>query len=212
MDVPEVEPAAKPSRGRRKTSADSQVTKDLIVAAAAQEFAQGGYDTTSMRGIARRAGVDPALVHHYFAEKAELFAASLVVPLRPDLILRVVLEGPADAIGESLARAIVTQLRDPVVRSRMISLIHAGLGQEFVATMIRQFVRRELFRRMAKRIGTEDAELRASLVAAQIVGLLIARYGIRMEPLSSADDDDVVARVGPVLQWLLTGEVGTRPG
>jgi hypothetical protein len=87
----------------------------------------------------------------------------------------------------------------------MISLIHTALGQEFAATMLRQFLVREVFTRISDAIGGEDSQLRASLAASQVVGLMIVRYGVRVEPLASASIDEVVAHIGPVIQWHLLG-------
>lgn len=159
-----------------------------------------------MRGIARAAGVDPALVRHYFTDKADLFAESIAVPMRPDRLVAKALEGPRDQIGANLVRYIVQTLDDPDTSRRVVSMMHTALGQEFAARMLRQFIIREVLKRIAKDLRDEDAELRASFAATQVVGLVIARYGLRIEPLASASPDEVVARVGPVVQWHLMGD------
>jgi AcrR family transcriptional regulator len=161
-----------------------------------------------MRSIARKAGVDPALVHHYFAEKADLFAESIRAPIRPDRVVKEILAGPRERIGENIIRYLLGALEERSARVRVISLIRTALGQEFAATMLRQFLIREVFKRIAEAIGGEDSQLRASLAASQIVGLMIVRYGIRIEPLASAPIEEVVARIGPIIQWHL---VGTAP-
>lgn len=169
-----------------------------------------------MRGVAREAGVDPALVRHYFDDKADLFTESIAAPMRPDRIVAAVLAGPREHVGENLVRAIIQTLEQPGTSARVVRLLHTALGQEFAARMMRQFVMREILRRIAKSIGEAealgetdtvdaDAELRASFAATQMVGLVVARYGLRIEPLASASIDEVIARVGPVLQWHLTG-------
>jgi AcrR family transcriptional regulator len=159
-----------------------------------------------MRSIARRAGVDPALVHHYFQDKADLFAESISAPIRPDRIVKEILAGPREKIGENIIRYLLAALDDKVARTRMISLLHTALGQEFAATMLRQFLTREVLRRIADAIGGPDAELRASLAASQIVGLIVVRFGVRIEPLATAPVDAIVAMVGPVIQWHLAGD------
>jgi AcrR family transcriptional regulator len=194
-------------RGRRRKSA-TEDTRAAIIGAATTEFASRGYETASMRSIARKAGVDPALVHHYFPEKADLFAESIKAPIRPDRIVREILSGPRDRVGENIVRYLLSALEERSARTRMISLVHTALGQEFAATMLRQFLVREVFKRIADAIGGEDSQLRASLAASQIVGLMIVRYGIRIEPLASAPIEEVVARIGPVIQWHL---IGTGP-
>jgi AcrR family transcriptional regulator len=199
-------PATRRPRGRPRKSAATPVdARTSIVHAAMAEFAARGYDATSLRAIARRAEVDPSLVHHYFDDKADLFAASIQAPVRPDRLAAHILEGPRELIGEGLVRALLTALEDPKARARVVSLIHTALGQEFAATLLRQFLTREVLGRVAARVGGDEAELRASLAASQMVGLIVARYGIRVEPLASAPAEEIVARVGAVVQWHLTG-------
>jgi AcrR family transcriptional regulator len=193
-------------RGRRKSTDESAGARAQIIAAAGAEFAANGYDATSLRAIARRAGVDAALVHHYFGDKADLFAATVNVPIRPDLLVAEILRGPRDAIGVTIVRAIVTQLDNRPARDAFLGLLRTALGHEFAARMLRQFMMREVLGRVASELDAPDSELRASLAASQIVGLIIARYGIRLGALADATPDEVVARVGPVVQWHLLGE------
>ena len=199
------EQATTRGRGRPRKSTAEGDPRQLIVAAAATLFASDGYDATSMRAVARSAGVDPALVRHYFAEKADLFAEAVAAPMRPDRIIATALAGPRESVGENLVRAILTALDEPGASARVVRVLHTALGQEFAARMLRQFVMREVLRRLARHIGEDDAELRASFAASQVVGLLVARYGVRIEPLASASVDEVVRRIGPVIQWHLTG-------
>jgi AcrR family transcriptional regulator len=190
-------------RGRRRTGeADA---REQIVAAASREFLAHGYDAVSMRAIARRAEVDPALVHHYFADKAELFAESVSVPVRPDQIIKEVLRGPRDSIGVNLVTAALTAMENGKARERVISLIRTALGHDFAATMLRQFLVREVMRRIADELGVDDGEMRATAAASQLVGLFMVRFGVRIEPLASASIAEVAARIGPAIQWHLTG-------
>jgi AcrR family transcriptional regulator len=199
-------PAAPRRRGRpAKAAAAADNTRETIVAAAAQQFAREGYDSTSMRGIARSAGVDPALVRHYFSDKAGLFAEAIAAPMRPDQLVKRALAGPRDQIGVNLIGYIVETLDAPGTSERVVRMLHTALGQEFAAKMLRQFMIREVLKRIAKELGDDDAELRASFAATQVVGLVVARYGLRVEPLASASPGEVVARVGPVVQWHLMG-------
>ncbi|MBX3092968.1 MAG: TetR family transcriptional regulator [Cryobacterium sp.] len=176
-----------------------------MVAAATKEFLDRGYDAASIRAIARRAGVDPALVHHYFDDKADLFAEAVRTPIRPDQLVREVLRGPRDDIGVNLVTAILTVLENEKARARVISLLRTALSHDFAATMLRQFIMREVLHRIAEELGVDDGELRATAVASQIVGLMMVRYGVRVEPLASASIEEVAGRIGPVIQWHLTG-------
>jgi AcrR family transcriptional regulator len=195
-----------PRRGRRKSTDTGEGTRAEIISAARAEFADKGYDSTSLRAVARRAGVDAALVHHYFADKADLFAATVEVPLRPDLIVAEILRGPRDAIGVTIIRTIVTRLDDSSVSDAVLGIIRTSLGHEFAARMLRQFMVREVLGRVVAALDVEDAELRASLAASQIIGLVIARYGLRLGAIAEAPADDVIARVGAVVQWHLVGD------
>jgi AcrR family transcriptional regulator len=195
-------------RGRRRSGADARAE---IVTAAGREFVDRGYDAASFRGIARRAGVDAALVHHYFADKAELFTEAVQAPIRPDRIVAQILEGPRDQVGDSLVRLLLTTMESTKSRDRVIGLIRTALGHDFAATMLRQFLFREVFHRIAEGLGVPDGELRATLAATQVVGLMVVRYGVKAEPLASESIDEVARRVGPVIQWHLMGYPGGLP-
>lgn len=192
-----------PRRGRRrKDAADSRAA---ILDAANAEFARNGYDGTSMRGIARRAGVDPALVHHYFDDKSALFIEALEMPARPQRIVQLALAAPRDRVGETVVRALLTALDPPPASARLRQLLRTALGHDFAARMLREFYGREVLARITAALDVDDADLRATLAASQIAGLFLLRFGLRLEPLASASIDEVVERVGPVLQWHLVG-------
>lgn len=195
-------------RPRGRASGDG---RDRILAAATGEFHERGYESATIRSIARRAGVDSALVHHYFGDKAGLFTEVVRVPLRPDLIVAGVMEGPADRFGELLVRRVLTAWGHPAVRPAATALMRTAVGTGAGATMVRSFLKRELLGQLARHLEAPDAELRASLAASQMAGLLIMRFVMEIEPLASAPVDEVVALVGPVIQWHLTGTPPT-PG
>ncbi len=169
------------------------------------EFAENGYDATSLRAVARRAGVDPALVHHYFDGKAGLLAAAVQFPVRPDQELDRLFAGPRDEIGAGIIRFITTQLEDRRRRQRAVALVRAAVAGKPVATLAKAFITREVLSRLARVTDAPDAELRATLAASQIVGLLVTRYVLELEPLASATPEELVERVGPVVQRHLFG-------
>jgi AcrR family transcriptional regulator len=195
-----------PRRGRRRTEESGEGTRGQIIDAARAEFSANGYDSTSLRAVARRAGVDAALVHHYFDGKAELFAETVEVPLRPDLLVTEILRGPRDAIGVTIVRTIVTRLDEGRVGDAFLGIVRTALGHEFAARMLRQFMIREVLGKVVATLDLEDGELRASLAASQIIGLVIARYGIRLDAVANAPANEVIARVGAVVQWHLLGD------
>jgi len=197
-----------PRRRGRPRGANPEDTKSRILAAAAAEFGERGYEAASIRSIARRADVDPRLVHHYFDDKSALVAAVVAVPLRPDRIVRDALEGPLDELGARLLRAILAAWDNPSLRPAAAAAIRSAMGQGPAARMLREFLRREIMLRLATRLGdAEDAEVRAELAASQLVGLIMVRYIVGFEPVASLSDDEVIARVAPVVQYHLTGDV-----
>ncbi|AYF99528.1 TetR/AcrR family transcriptional regulator [Protaetiibacter intestinalis] len=173
--------------------------------AATAEFLANGYDDTSLRAIARRAKVDPALVHHYFDDKSQLFMESFEAPLRPPQLVALALAGPREQVGATIVRGILEALSTPAAAARVRQLLRTALGHDFAGAALRQFLVREVLHRVASALEVPDAELRATLAATQIVGLIAVRYGIRVEPLASAPLDEVVRRIGPVVQWHLLG-------
>jgi AcrR family transcriptional regulator len=189
-------------RGRRPIGEDR---RGDILAAAREEFASKGFDGTTLRGIARVAGVDARLVHHYFDGKDAVFTAAFEIPVRPQDVIEPVLAAGADGIGERLIRLFLSVWDNPPGRQRIVALLSASLTSEAGARMLREFVTREVFGRIVARLGTDDAELRASLAASQMMGLVVARYVVAVEPLASLPPEDVVAFVGPTLQKYLNG-------
>ncbi len=195
-------PTPKRRRGRpRRGESDAQ---DRIIAAAVDEFGELGYDGATMRGIAARAGVDSALLHHYFGTKADLFAQTVGAPMRPDVDLPALLEGPADMLGDRIVRYVLEAWERPETRTRGVTLLRSGIGNRLTTPLLAGFLQRELIGRIAARIDAPDAALRASLVASQIAGMLLARYVLQLPAMAAASVDEIVARVGPTVQHYLT--------
>ena len=201
-----MEERTQPRRRGRPRGANRDDTKARILAAAAAEFGERGYEAASIRSIARRAEVDPSLVHHYFDDKSALVAEVVAVPLRPDRIVQDALEGPTDELGARLLRGVLAAWDNPAVRPAATAAMRSAIGHGPVARMLREFLRREIMHRVATRIGdAADAELRAELAASQLVGVIMVRYVLAFEPVASLSDDEIVARVAPAIQWHLTG-------
>lgn len=191
-------------RGRRPGGED---TRAAIIAAARSEFAQRGYDGTSLRGVAREAGVDAKLVHHYFDGKTELFAEVLAFPVDPSVLIERLMTAPREDLGEALVRVFLSVWDNPVGRQRFAAMFAAAAANEEHARMVREFVGREIFVRLIERLreGVEpdDAstiELRAALGAAQLIGMGVLRYVVQIPALAQASDDEIVAILGPTLQ------------
>ncbi len=192
-------------RGRpRRTEAAG--TRDRILTVAREEFSERGYERTSVRGIAKAAGVDSALVHHYFGTKEQVFEAAIEVALAPVLTARdAVFDGTLDAVGERLTRVFFGLWEAPVTRIPLLAIVRSAVNNDTAATVFRRLVSTQLVSRIAGEVGAPDAELRAELAAAQLVGIAMLRYVIKVEPLASADVETIIARVAPVVQGHLTG-------
>ncbi|MEU8935239.1 TetR family transcriptional regulator [Streptomyces sp. NPDC048409] len=195
-----------PRRRGRPPRAESADTRDRILAAAREEFSELGYDKTSVRGIAKAAGVDSALVHHYFGTKEQVFEAAISVAFAPALNAPLaVADGPVDGVGERLTRFILGIWENPATRTPLLAILRSAVNNETAAAVFRRLIAAQLLRRLAEQLDLPDAQLRAELAAAQLVGCAMLRYVIKLEPLASADLEQIVARVAPVVQGHLTG-------
>ncbi|MFE9806663.1 TetR family transcriptional regulator [Streptomyces sp. NPDC005227] len=198
-----------PRRGRgRPTRTQTEAgpaTRDRILDAAREEFSERGYEKTSVRGIAKAAGVDAALVHHYFGTKEQVFEAAVEGAMAPALgAPDTIVEGPLDGVGERLTRFFFGVWENPTSRTPLLAIVRSAVNNDTAAAVFRRLVAAQLLRRIAARLDAPDAELRAELAAAQLVGVAMLRYVIRIEPLASADVERIVAGVAPVVQGHLT--------
>lgn len=194
-----------PRTGRRPGPTD---TRSDVLAAARRLFAEKGYDGTTIRAIARAAGVDPALVHHFYGTKEGVFVAAMELPFDPGTALGRILEGGVDGIGERFARFFLSIWRNPESRAPFLGLIRAAMTQEQAATMLREFVSTALVGRAAAELGVP--RLGAELAASHLVGMALLRYVIRVEPLASADEETVIALVAPTIQRYFTTNGASR--
>jgi AcrR family transcriptional regulator len=182
-------------------------TREAILDAARRAFAEQGYQQATIRGVAELAGVDPALVHHYFGTKQDLFVAAIEFPLNPIGQLMAVLAEEPDQVGRRIVEVFLSVWDHAADRSPLLALIRSAVGDERAAAMLREFITEEILGQLARRLGSPDAELRATLVGSQLIGLAMARYIVRIEPLASTPAPEIVAAVGPTLQRYLTGDI-----
>jgi AcrR family transcriptional regulator len=188
--------------GRRPGGGD---TRHEILAAAQTEFAAKGYDGTTIRAVGAAAGVDPALVHHFFGSKDDLFLAALQIPFDPRVVIPGVVAAGADGLGVRLIETFLSIWEDPKARMPLLAVVRSGLASESAGTLLADGMLRMIFTPVAQALGTPDAQLRAQLVASQLLGLVIARYVLALEPLASLPPEEVVRLLGPTLQRCLTG-------
>ncbi|MGW5635468.1 TetR/AcrR family transcriptional regulator [Streptomyces sp. NPDC003832] len=193
---------AAPRRGRgRRTRSEAAGTRDRILTVARAEFSERGYEKTSVRGIAKAAGVDSALVHHYFGTKEQVFEAAVEVAFAPVIKARdSVFEGPIEGVGERLTRMILGLWENPVTRTPLLAIVRSAVNNEAAAAVFRKLIAAQLLRRIGEQLDLPEAGLRAELAAAQLVGVAMMRYVMKIEPLASADPERIIARVAPVVQ------------
>lgn len=190
-------------RGRRARGED---TRAAIVEAARAEFLERGYRAASLRAVARRAEVDPALVRYWFAGgKPELFVASVVDgAINPGRVAATVAAGPVESMGVRLVTALLAAFEVPQVRDRLLVVFGGMASGAELPDSVREYLMAEVFSRIRPRLAGPDADLRVNLVMSHVVGLILARYVLRLEPLASADPARVVALMGPVIQGYMT--------
>jgi AcrR family transcriptional regulator len=186
--------------GRRPGAAD---TRGEILTAARKVFAEKGFDKATIRGIAREAGVDPALVHHYFATKEGVFVAAMHLPMDPSTALPAILTGPRDRVGERVVRFILTMTADPRAREQILALLRTAMVNEQAAAMVREFFTTAVLGRMARALDVPPLSMEAAF--SQMFGAIMARYILRLEPLASADIEELVGILAPTIQRYLEG-------
>jgi AcrR family transcriptional regulator len=186
--------------GRRSGTPD---TREAILTAARRRFATRGYDATSLRGIAAEANVDPALVIHYFGTKEGLFAAAAGLPAGLSALLRSLAALPENDRVPALVRGYLHVVDSDESRNAILALVRSAVSNDQAAAMMREFLTAELLPVIARLTGHHDARLRASLVAAQLIGIAMLRHVIRVGPLARASPDDIVTLVTPAIDQYL---------
>lgn len=183
--------------GRRPGGPD---TRGQILAAARTEFGERGYDGASIRAIAARSQVDPALIHHYFGTKEQLFLSAMEIPMVPSQIAAQIVTGPIETIGERAVRTFLATWGDPVKRTPVLALLRSAMTHAGAAALLRQFASRVMLARVVDGLEIPDRELRVEAAVSHLVGMAIMRYVVKIEPLASVSDEELVALVGPVIQ------------
>ena len=191
------------SRGRRPGAPD---TRTEILASARARFADRGFGGTTIRAVAADAGVDPALVHHYFGSKDDLFLAALELPVDPRVLLApVVAAGPEDA-GARLLRTFLGVWDEPGNQLTFLGLFRSVLEPDGGRLISQGFVP-VVLGPVGQGLGLDRPEARMSLVASQMIGLIMARYLLRLEPLASMAPELLVETYAPTIQRYLTGDL-----
>ena len=180
-------------------------TREAILTAARESFGSSGYSGATIRGIARAAGVDPALVHRFYGSKDSLFAASLELPVDPAVLLPPLIASGPDGLGERLVRTFLDVWDATPGQGPMLALLRSAVSDEAAAAQLRDLLTKVVLGPLVAGTGADRPELRTALAATQLVGLAVARYVVRLEPLASAPAETLACTVGPALDRYLTG-------
>jgi AcrR family transcriptional regulator len=178
-------------------------TREHILTAARNQFADHGYDGTTIRGIAAEAGVNPALVHHFFGTKDQVFVAALSLPISPALVVATVLDGPREEVGQRILRLFLRLWGEPASRASFLAIFRSVSTNKQAAELMKGFVERVMLVRVADALGIP--KLRLTGLVSQVMGLALLRYIIGVEPIASVSDDELVALVAPVIQRYIDG-------
>ncbi|MBF9327218.1 TetR/AcrR family transcriptional regulator [Mycobacteroides chelonae] len=194
-----------PKRPGRRPGTSS--ARDDILASARKLFSVNGIDKTSMRSIASDAGVDPALIHHYFGTKLDLFREVVQLPVDPQVVLQPLWDIPVEELGIAIPRLIIP-FWDSELGANVLALFRSALSGADDG-LVRVFFREILVNIIAERVDSPagSGALRAEFAITQMAGILVARYIMEVEPLASLTAEEIALTVGPNIQRYLTGEL-----
>ena len=202
---------AQAQRRRPGRPAGASDTRERILVSARELFARNGIDKTSIRAVAAAAGVDPALVHHYYGTKQQLFAAAIHVPIDPMDVIGPIRETPVAEIGYMLPRLLLP-LWDSEVGKGFIATIRSLLAGSEVG-LIRSFLQEVIAAEVGPRVDNPpgSGRIRVQFVASQLVGVVMARYILELDPFKSLPVEQIAETIGPNLQRYLTGDLPGWP-
>jgi AcrR family transcriptional regulator len=196
-----------PVRGRRPLG--SPDARRAVLDAARELFAERGFERTTMRAVAGRAGVDPALIYHYFGDKDGLLFAALQPP-EDAATLFAGLADAADRTGEELVRRLIGLWEErPEIREQMAAILRTGLSHDRAGRLLRDILSSFILAGLGDFLAGDRRELRAALIGSHIGGLMLARYILEVPGVAAASPEDLVQAVGPVIQHYLTGRLAT---
>jgi AcrR family transcriptional regulator len=177
-------------------------TKEAIAAAARAQFGELGYDRATIRGIAAAAGVDPALVVHFFGPKDALFREVMTLPPEFGAALAGLAEGGRETIGRRLAELVVRGMENPAARDVLVGRIRGAISNPDAAQLVREGVMRDI-QRVVSSLTDDQPEKRAALAGSQLIGMVFARYVVGVEPLASMSPTELVEALAPTFQHYL---------
>ncbi|MEP7217179.1 MAG: TetR family transcriptional regulator [Anaerolineaceae bacterium] len=198
-----------PGRARSGRRPGQSETRAQILRAAREAFGRESYEGATIRSIALAAGVDPALVIHFFGSKAGLFSAAMELPYVPAEAFTTLIRGEPSELGERFARFFVELSQSEPARGRFLGLIRSAVSEAAAAAMLNDYIVAEVFGPLTSLLRLPMPELRAALVASQFVGLMFSREILGLEALTSADCEPLVALLAPTFQGYLSSPSAT---
>jgi AcrR family transcriptional regulator len=177
--------------------------RDALLSVAREIIEKRGYIGLSMRTAAAAAGVTPEVARRYYRDRDALFAAALRLPVDPTTAIPTLVAPGLEGMGERLVRFTFDILKDPEARSELVSLARTGVNAGHAAAGLQDFLEKGVVDRVASMIGVPDARMRSALITSYLLGIAMTRYAVRLEPLSSASEEEVIRMVAPVIQDLL---------
>jgi AcrR family transcriptional regulator len=178
-------------------------TGERLISVAREILAKRGYMGLTMKTAAAAAGVTPDVARRYYRNRDALVAAALRLPSDPLSAIPTLVAPGVEGMGERLVRYMLDILRDPQTREELVSLARTGVNAGHAMAGLQDFLERAIVDRMTTMIGVPDARMRSALITSYLLGVAMTRYGVRLEPLASASEEEVVRMVGPVIQDLL---------
>lgn len=194
-------------RGRRPAGGTD--TRQAILDAARELFAEKGFERTTMRAVGERAGVDPALISYWFGSKEGLLLEAMTLPIDVETVLS---DLDATRPGAEIVRRVLAAADgSPSVRGRAVAMLRIGLSHDHVAELLREVISRRVLATLSPLTAPDHRELRAALIGSHVAGLMMGRYVVRVPALADADREQVVAAMAPVVQHYLTGPMAIPP-
>jgi AcrR family transcriptional regulator len=196
---------ARPTSSRRGRRPGRPETRAQVLDVARRRFLAEGYQAVTLRSIAAEAGVDAALVSYFFGSKRGLFGAVLTLTANPPELLRAALPGDPASLPERVLSALLGAWDDPAQSGPLRLLVTAAVQDPEVARLLADAFEREMVDRIAEHIGGPHARYRAGAFVAQLAGLVLTRYVLRLEPLASMTADEIARHLAPGLRAALHG-------
>lgn len=189
--------------------ANADDVKRTVLDAARAVYARQGYLNTTIKVVAAAAGVAPDVVRRYYDNREDLFAAAMRLPVDPGTAIAQILAPGIDGLGERMVRISLRMLDEPETRELIAAMVRDGAGAAKATAPLREFLESVIIDRVAAALRVPDARMRVTLATSYLVGVAGARYVMRLEPLASASEDEVVRLVGPAVQSALSGARST---